>query len=43
LYGTTEWIGLPASAAVNANAGMIAMFGMLVAGVILVRKGVVCS
>ncbi len=38
LYGTTEWIGLPASAAVNANAGMIAMLGMVIAGVILLRN-----
>ncbi len=37
LYGTTEWIGLPASAAINANAGMFAMAGMVVAGVILLR------
>ena len=37
LYGTTEWIGLPASAMVNANAGMFAMLGMFIAGVILLR------
>ena len=37
LYGTTEWIGLPASAWVNANAGMVAMLGMLIAGVVLLR------
>ena len=37
LYGTTEWIGLPASAIVNANAGMLAMLAMFIAGFFLLR------
>jgi hypothetical protein len=38
LYGTTEWVGLPAAAAVNATAGMVAMLAIFIAGVVLLRQ-----